>query len=201
MLLLLPAPDPKILPPAEAFAAFLSPRPRRSFVVEFSDVGRVELFVPALSSRRWVEIHRKFGTTAKTDAARAEAEYLAAVVEDKNGARALSPDDVLGLYDHEAALLLSEASRALALISPTDAAADHRRWGDYLREGAAAPENLADAFSLGGCYDVSWGYGKGAVHVRDNLEHFFGIPRRDLLDCHWMVYRAARRLRADMMRA
>jgi hypothetical protein len=198
--LLLSPPDPKTLSPAGAFALFLEPRPRWSFEVELSGLGRVELFVPALSSRRWVEIHRRLGRDLAAKDPRAEAEYVASLVVDREGLPALSADAILGLYEHETARLAEAACEALAVVSPTYAACDVRAWSDYLHQGALDPANISDALSLGGCFNVSWGYGRGAVHVFDHPETWFGIPRRELLDCHQMIYGAARRARAEIMK-
>lgn len=198
--MLLKPPDPKICPPSELFAAFLDPRPRRALPVEISGVGRFELFVPVLSSRRWVEIHRRLAAAYERKDPRADAEYLAGLLVDSDGEPALSADSILDLYEHEIAALSGDAARALATISPTQANADGRLWIAVLVEGAKAPENLQDALSLGGCCDVSWGYGAGAVHVRDEPEVFYGLPRRELLDCHWFAYHAARRLRNELTR-
>lgn len=191
-------PDPKEISPSDLWRAFLVPRPRREFTIELSGVGRVRLFVRAIGSAEWVRLHRALVESFEKKNARGEAEYLAALVEDDDGARALSPSDVLSLYEAEQALLFVEASRALRAISPTYASADIGAWLARLKEGAHALENLCDAISFGGCVDVSFGVGRGAVHVREEPETFINIPRRELLDCHWLAYHAARRVVAEI---
>jgi hypothetical protein len=60
------------------------------------------------------------------------------------------------------------------------------------------PENWCDMLSLSGCCSISFGFGKGMVHARHDPETFFGMQRRELLDCHWIAYHAARAAYADL---
>lgn len=197
--MIIPPPDPKEISPSDLWRAFLAPRPRREFHVELSGVGRVRLFARAIGSAEWMSRHSALARALETDAGRAEANFLAGLVLDEGG-RALDADDVLALYEHEQASVFAGTIRALRIISPTYAAADIKAWLDRLKEGARSLENLCDALSFGGCCNVSWGFGRGAVHVRDEPEAFLGIPRRDLLDCHWLAYHAARAVANEINR-
>lgn len=195
---MIPPPDPKEISPSDLWRAFLVPRPRREFTIELSGVGRVRLFVRAIGSAEWVRLHLALVRALEANDGRGEAAYLSALVEDDDGSPALSPSDVLSLYEAEQSRLFVETSKSLRTISPTYAAADIKAWLDRLKEGAHTLENLCDAISFGGCVDVSFGMGKGAVHVREDPETFLGIPRRELLDCHWLAYHAARRVVAEI---
>ena len=55
--------------------------------------------------------------------------------------------------------------------------------------------------SLSGCCSISFGFGKGMIHARHDPEAFFGFPRRELLDCHWIAYQAARATYADLTKS
>ena len=73
---------------------------------------------------------------------------------------------------------------ALAVCSPRYASHDVAQWRTKLSEGAEL--NGAISFPLGGCYEV---HGERLV---DRPDRYFGIPVANLLDCHWMIYRASR---------
>lgn len=192
---------PKDVPAAETWRALLAPRPAWPVRFSFEGVEEHALRARALSSAEWVRLHRAIAVAGDRGAARAEADLLASVLEDGNGARVFgTPEDVLDLHPWETIGLVDATYRALEVVSPTMAGANMKAWITYLRDGAMARENLQDAISLGGCHSISWGFGKGAVHVRDEPEQWFGIPRRDLLDAHWFAYYAAVKAFNEVMR-
>jgi hypothetical protein len=189
---------PKNVPASDVFRALLAPDPAWSIAWS---IGGVRFFVRPLGSFDWVRLHRAI---LEADGARrldAENELVAAVVVDERGERAFDRgEDVGNLYQPEARGLGDAVSLGLSTISPTFVGADVVEWMNFLREGALAPENLSDALSLGGCADVSWGFAKGAVHVRHEPESFYGCPRRRLVDAQWLAYHAARGVHAEANR-
>jgi hypothetical protein len=82
--------------------------------------------------------------------------------------------------------LWDEAVRALGAISPTYNLSEYGAWGSALEEGARAGGNLHDAFTLAGCVDVSMG------SVTPRPERYWGCSPAELLDGHWMIFRASR---------
>ena len=99
-----------------------------------------------------------------------------------------SPDEVGSLDDHEIRELAGAVDWALSRIGPTYARSDTAAWKDVLRRGAR--NNLAEAYSLGGCVDISMGPTSRYTIARP--DRYFGVPLVELTDGHWMAYRAAR---------
>ncbi len=193
-------PPPKNVPPADLFRALLVPDP--VWPIDWRIPGENEaLFVRSLGSHDWMRLHRAIVLSEPARRADAENALVAACVVDADDSTVFaSADDVAALYAPESAGLAAAASRGLATISPTLAAADVEAWLAYLREGALAPENFADTLSLGQCSTVSFGMGRGAVFVRHEPEMFYGIPRRRLVDAQWLAYYAAAGVHAEAQR-
>jgi hypothetical protein len=193
-------PDVKLIEPARVFRALLSRVP--TWPISWKVQGIDGSFaVRAIGSFDWVSLHKAiirapFGP----ERTQAENAFLARVVVDADCQPVFaSADDFGELYEYELDGLAEDVSNALA-VGPTYAGSDFTKWMKYLSIGATEPENWTDMLSLGNCQDVSFGMGRGSVHVRDEPEAFFGIPRRDLMDCHWFAYRAAVRARTELMK-
>lgn len=188
----MPIAPPKNVPATDVFRALLAPDP--VWPISWSFPGAdARFFVRPLGSYEWVRLHRAIVEAPEERRLDAENELVAAVVLDEQGERVFrSGDDVGALYAPEARGLGEAVSKGLATISPTYVSADVGEWMKYFRAGALAPENLFDALSLGGCCDLSFGLGKGAVHARHEPEAYYGIPRRRLVDVQWLAYHAAR---------
>jgi hypothetical protein len=194
-------PDPSKIEPAKVFHATLSRVPVWPIDPRIGCIDE-PLFVRAVGSREWIALHRAIGEKSGRDRTDAEFALLASVVVDGNSCPAFAPSSVLrSLYEHEVDGLAEAVSDALAIISPTYAVCDVEKWISYLKEGAKRPENWCDMLSLSGCCSISFGFGKGMVHARHDPETFFGVPRRDLLDCHWIAYHAARAAYADLTKS
>lgn len=195
--MLLP-PSPDKTEPAKVFYALLSRAPVWSIDPRIEGIDE-PLFVRAIGSRQWIELHRPIGEKRGRERTDAEFALLASVVVDGNCRPAFDPPALLrSLYEHEVDRLAEAVSDALTTVSPTYAVCDVEKWIGYLKEGAKQPENWCDMLSLAGCCSISFGFGKGMVHARHDPETFFGVPRRDLLDCHWIAYHAARAAYADL---
>lgn len=197
--MLLP-PDPKDIEPAKVFHELLSRVPVWPIDWKIDGVDD-PFFVRAIGSHEWVTMHRAIGSSFGAERSNATHAFLMRVVVDVDARPAFDSLSLLeDLYDHEGDRLIESAYNGLSIISPTYAACDVGAWFEYLKDGAMAPENWHDMLSLSGCHSVSFGFGKGAIHVRHEPEAFFGFPRRDMLDCHWFAYRAALRAHSDLNR-
>jgi hypothetical protein len=86
--------------------------------------------------------------------------------------------------------LQSEVRQAMATISPTSSRCDRNAWHSRLCLGAKDHSNLMDTVALGSSFDVV-PFGK-YNRTLDRPERYFGIPVRELLDCHMLAYRAAK---------
>jgi hypothetical protein len=192
-------PKPNEVDPAQVFRAMLARVPL--WPIDWTVQGiDGQFFVRAIGSYDWVTLHRAIVRAPWGDErTRAEHALLAKVVVDANCCPVFgSVDDFGQLYEYEVDRLTKVADDALQIVSPTFAGSDLSKWIKYLAQGANAPENWSDMLSLSNCHDVSFGFGKGAVHVRDEPEAFFGFPRRELLDCHWFAYHAAVKARSGL---
>lgn len=98
-----------------------------------------------------------------------------------------SPDEVGALDGAALASLVADVGAALWRIAPTYARSDVEAWARVLERGAAHPSNVADAVALASCVDMTPGGG-----VVPRLDRYWGCPVVELLDGHWMVWRAAR---------
>jgi hypothetical protein len=107
----------------------------------------------------------------------------------------------------EAATLLTELDapglmacvlRGLEAIGPTYAFSDARAWHRLLVRGARDPVNVHDAIVLGGCVDVALGSMRRECASRP--DRYYGLPMGELVDAHWMAFRAARAVVVEMMK-
>jgi hypothetical protein len=95
-------------------------------------------------------------------------------------------DELGGMDGGDVGELWDAALRALGKICPTYSLSDSTAWGRVLEAGAREPSNLHDAFALALCVD----HGTGAVTPRP--DRYWGCSPAELLDGHWMIWRAAR---------
>lgn len=198
--MLLP-PKSSDIEPARVFRALLSRVP--VWPIDWTIEGVDDpFFVRAIGSHDWVTLHRAIGQASfGAERTGAENALLMRIVVDADSLPAFdSPSLLLDLYDYEVDRLMASAYAGLSVVSPTYAACDVGAWLEWLKEGSLAPENWNDMLSLSGCHSISFGMGKGAIHVRHEPEAFFGFPRREMLDCHWFAYRAALRAHSDLSR-
>jgi hypothetical protein len=197
---LLDPPDASKIEPAKVFRELLSRVP--IWPIDWTIDGVDEpFFVRAIGSHEWVALHRAIASSFGAERTAATNALLLKVVVDADCRSAFASASLLeDLYDHEVDRLIESAYAGLSVVSPTFASCDVGPWLEFLKEGSLAPENWSDMLSLAGCHSISFGMGKGAIHVRHEPEAFFGFPRRDLLDCHWFAYRAALRAHSDLNR-
>jgi hypothetical protein len=159
-----------------------------------------EFFVRAIDSYVWVTLNRAIAKSPYgPERTAAEHALFAHVIVDADCCPVFGSPSLLDeFYGHEVDRLSECVYGGLSTISPVYASCDVSKWLDFLSEGATAPENWNDMLSLGKCYDVSFGFAKGAAHVKHEPEAFFGFPRREMLDCHWLAYHASIRVRNEL---
>lgn len=123
---------------------------------------------------------------------------LCLALRERDGSQVFGSDIEAGALDElDAVALVNAVEEALAICGPTRLTSLRNDWHVALCEGARHPANWQDAYALGGCYDISFGFGKGAFHVTDHPEWWFGVPQREMIDGHWMAYRAAVAVRVE----
>ncbi len=107
-----------------------------------------------------------------------------------NGERMFpSADYVLDLPDHELSPLSKQVNDALRVCSPQLGRCDYDVWADALLEGARDPSNTMAVRSLGGCISNDYG-----GRTDERIQDYYGVPKCQLLDGHWFVYWAARKV-------
>lgn len=183
---------PKDVSPAELWRGLLDwPRPILPIPHRIRGAEQHGLSVRALRATEYAAVIQG---DADTLAARLVAAALLC-----DGAPAFQrPDQVLLLPERELLDLAVATREALRRIGPTLITSSVIAWEVALVAGCEATENFYDAWSLGGCVDVSWGMGRKAVHVTYHPERWFGVPQRELIDCHWIAYFAAMRMRRKL---
>lgn len=91
----------------------------------------------------------------------------------------------------EIALLDDAVTNALSIVSPIVGLSEYGAWHTALCDGAKDPSNVWAAHAIGDAYILVDG-----PHINpriiDRPEDYWGISRRELIDCHWLAYRAAR---------
>lgn len=181
---------PPKIPPARLFRALLQrPRATAALVVPGFDVG---LSVRALTAQDEAEIGDA-GKGFNQDRARMQCAselLLRAVLTDGMPAFATAAD-IDALYEHEALKIAKAARAALDTMSPTYSGRfDVTAWRRALVEGAKDYSNITQALVLGGCIDVSYGY--GIRHTVERPDRYFGVPIAEITDGQMMAYRAGR---------
>jgi hypothetical protein len=180
-------PPPKDDPPARLFRSLLALRPERPIACRIQGAEDVALRVRALSGRERAAIEdgAAMGPAMLRDKAFLRG-LVAAALWTHDGPAFSSPDAAGMLSEAELLTLGNHVGDALAVCSPSYAApvSDVRDWERVLEEGARG--NLHEAVVLFGCVDG----GYSAVIPRP--DRYWGVPIGDLLDGHWMVFRAAR---------
>lgn len=93
--------------------------------------------------------------------------------------------------------LRAEVLSTLEQISPMIHVSDPAKWNKILEAGARHSSNFIITQSLGSCFDVI--ALPTRIITKDRPEDYFGIPRKDLLDCHWMAYWCAKRVYQEQL--
>lgn len=169
------------------------PRPVVPLAYRVRDAEDVQLFARALSAPEtaWVAEAASIGSGWTS-------RLLSLSLRQEDGSPMFARESEVGCLDeNDLGGLVNAVQEALAIMSPTRLTADRNAWHVVLCEGAKHPANWQDAYALGGCVDVSFGFGKGAIHITDHPEWWYGVPQREMIDGHWMAFRAAVAVRIE----
>lgn len=184
---------PRLRPPKISDDALLRkliqlPRPTKTIAFRLQQAKEIPLKVKAISSLELMELQNK----AKETKSSLDTQLLISTLTLLNGKPAFSSMEkiksIITMTEYET--LLRQVSEALDEISPTFITADYDEWIAKLKRGADHPSNWMLTHSLGGCF-VPHVLGDKVLTL-DHPEHFFGVPKNQLLDGHWMAYIAAR---------
>lgn len=183
---------PKDVPPERLFRQLLAfPRPVVPISFRFVGIQHPPLTVCAL---RADEANEAFdAASGRSGEAYTEAALcgLAARSLRANGVRVFqSLEDVMSIPSTEFAELMSAFADVFFAISPLFRHSNAAAWHEKLLAGAKAVESLTAVKALGTAYDLAGGIDKPRIIPRP--DRYFGAPTRELLDGHWMAYRAAR---------
>jgi hypothetical protein len=172
-------------------------RPRATAPIDYRIRGAedVPLRVRALSSIDEAEIGDSDGPSDQR-MARAATEIIHRSLLTPQGLAFASPDEVGALMSTEAAELARACRLALDTISPTYTRHDVEALNRKLIEGGKADGNWPTALALGGCVDVSYGY--GIARTSERPDRYFGVPLAELTDGQWMVFRASRKILEEL---
>ena len=169
-----PPPD---IPPARLFRSLLRlPRPVERIGFRFEALPDKVLWAQAITSLEVAEAR---------DSADALLAMTASALVDGAGKRVATVADLGLLTQAEAKGLQAAVVGALARISPSYTISDSEAWGAQLKLGAAEPANLRTASVMGGCFE------QAGKRIYAAPEKFYGVPRGQLLDGHWMAFLAA----------
>lgn len=165
-----------------------TPRPKQALEFKITGVSNT-LYVQALSSHEVADLSND----------NLSAQILTKCLVLKSGKPAFSSAEKLGsvLSMAEFKELNREVSQVMSTISPMLGYCDQAAWNQKLEEGAKHPSNFSLVYSLGMCFDFIVLPDK--IISKDHPETFFGIPRKELLDCHWMAYWSARKIYKEMV--
>jgi len=173
---------PADITPAKLFRLLCRvPRPVVPIVARFAFMPEQALHCRAMHPLEWAEWE-----DAGDDL---ETVVLQHALCDEMGQPLLDRESVFLLTDSERETVFAELVSALNKIGPGYQRPEAFRcdvdaWHTALEKGAAA--NVSILLSLGTAYEGA------ADRYTATPERYFGIDRRELLDGHWMAYRAAR---------
>ncbi len=178
-------PPPKDEPPARLFRSLLPLRPERPIAYRVRGAENIPLRVRALRSvdRLAIDDAAVMGLAGLQD--RAFLRNLVAAALWTPDGPAFSSSDAAGMLSTvELVQLGQQVAEALCVCSPMYVGSDVAAWEKALEEGARG--NPHELVALAGCVDI------GFATVTPRPDRYWGVPLNELLDGHWMVFRAAR---------
>lgn len=182
-------------PPARIWRSLIALRPQRPMVYRLPCAPDVPLICQAPTSlEEGLAFDAADLAPEEIRSSRAKLEILGRALWTPTGPAFGSAADVGRLLDAEVDALAEEVAGILDRIAPTYARSNAAAWVDVLERGALHGSNIGDAMTLAACVDE---HQRGTTPRPDR---FWGLPLRELLDGHWMAFRAARRA-ADKLRA
>ena len=178
---------PTNIPPELLFRELLeTPRPIRKLNFQLMDL---DLYVQSLSSSELHDCHLL--SNENTNSA-----IISKCLVLKNRKKAFSSyQSVKKISKTEYDKLKEEVFNHLLEISPIYNFIDLADWYNKLKEGAKHTSNYTIVQGLGSACDlISL---PDRVIFKDKPEEWFDIPRKELIDCHWIAYQAARKVYKD----
>lgn len=160
------------------------PRPRRLLKFRLSNAPKTKLYVRALAAHE----------LPIEEAGNFETKLVISCLTLENGKPAFSSADALSdcLSARELKALSRDCLTALLDIGPIFIYCDYAAWMQKLEEGASHPSNYVVTHALGSSFDMVVLPDKTVII--DHPDQYFGVPKNQLLDCHWFAYWAARKV-------
>lgn len=162
------------------------PRPIKEINFRFNQLPGKKIFVEALSS---AELDSLIKTSTNF-----QLELMVKCLKLSNGNSVFSCADNIEkiLLLQEFNKLQREINQALLEISPTFLNSDYSAWTEKLMIGAQHPSNFFDSHSLGSA--ISYSNLGNNILQQDHPEIYFGVARNKLIDAHWFVFNAAKKI-------
>jgi hypothetical protein len=179
--------QPPAIPDDKLFRLLLTtPRPKQPLKFR---IGESRLYLQAISSAEIADIESK-----NTEY---EADIISKCLLLSSGKKAFSSGlSIMNLLRaSEFKQLNDEVFEILGRINPMIITCDYKAWMAKLESGAKHPSNYITCRALGGSVSFTLAPNKTIIH--DHPEQYFNIPKKELLDGHWMAYLAARRIYLD----
>ncbi len=179
---------PKIAPEILFRTLLELPRPIKKISFRLNQAKEVPLLVKAFSSEELANTI----TLCEREKINLDSQILVSNLILINNKPAFSSVDklknIITMTEYDT--LLRQVSQVLDEISPTFSTSDQDAWMSLLKKGANHPSNSLLVHSLGSCYTPHV-IGEKLL-ILDKPQEYFGVPKNQLLDGHWMAYIAAR---------
>ena len=178
-------PPPEKTPAHVLFRNLLElPRPKKLLKFRLQESPKTKLYVKALAAHEMpIDDPTEFDAQV----------IVKCLVLENNKPAFSSAEGLLSCLDRrEVKIISKECLEALLDIGPIFIYCDFEAWMTKLEEGAKHPINYTAMNALGGCYDLVTLPDK-AIFI-EHPEQYFGVPKNQLLDCHWFAYWAARKV-------
>lgn len=179
--------------PAERlFRSLLRPLPSKPIRFRFAGVEHPPLVVAAIPAAQVNEAADVASLYSETQRASVQTAGVIARALRAGGVRVFcSHEDVLALPESELLALSVDVLAALGEICPLYQSLGTDAWTSLharLCEGARHPSNFTASTALGRCFESAGMSGR----LVERPDWYWGVPLCDMLDGHWMVYRACR---------
>lgn len=179
---------PEDVAPERLFRLLLPLRPALPIAYRIRCAPDIPLLVRALSPAEEGEaLDVAADGPAELRALRQELEVLARCLHTPSGPAFDGPEMLGRLPESEVAQLAREAFAVLNRIAPVYGRVSLDPWKLALERGARHPSNFSTTLAMAECWDL-------VPLTKARLprpDRYWGVPVRDLLDGHWMAFRAA----------
>lgn len=181
-------PPPPDLSPERLFRLLLPLRPSSALQYRIRCALSVPLLARAPSgAEEWAALDAAAEAPPEVRGSIAQLEVLARCLYTPTGPAFSSAEEVGRLEEGDVAELAGEVASALDRIAPSYTRSDYQIWAEALEKGARHWSNVGTTVAMASCVDLGMG---GRVPRPDR---YWGVPVCQLLDGHWMIFRAAQR--------